>query len=211
MSVSIALCTYNGEKFIREQIESYLTQTVLPDEIIVCDDGSSDDTVSIVRQYLEANEGIKWRLIQNEKTLGTNKNFEKAVGFCSGDFIFFSDQDDIWRNEKIEQTISFFNKNRECEAIFSNAILIDENGFAPMDDTGAQLFFRLVAAAYEHRALGIASHWPFEEWGRFLPEHNTAVSLLDRLVHHGIVVVTSGESFRMKEARARGGQFSTKK
>ena len=128
MTVSIALCTYNGEKFIREQIGSYLTQTVLPDEIIVCDDGSSDDTVSIVRQYLEANKGIKWQLIQNEKTLGTNKNFEKAVGFCSGDFIFFSDQDDVWRNEKIEQTISFFNKNRECEAIFSNAILIDENG-----------------------------------------------------------------------------------
>ena len=83
--------------------------------------------------------------------------------------------------------------------------------FAPMDDTGAQLFFRLIAAAYEHRALGIGSHWPFEEWGRFLPEHNTAVSLLDRLVHHGIVVVTSGESFRMKEARTRGAHYSSKK
>ena len=80
-----------------------------------------------------------------------------------------------------------------------------------MDDTGAQLFFRLIAAAYEHRALGVASHWPFEDWGRFLPEHNTAVSLLDRLVHHGVVVVTSGESFRMKEARARGGQSASKK
>jgi len=93
----------------------------------------------------------------------------------------------------------------------ADLILIDEIGFAPMDDTGAQLFFRIIAAAYEHRALGIGSHWPFEEWGRFLPEHNTAVSLLDRLVHHGIVVVTSGESFRMKEARSRGGQFSSKK
>ena len=94
----------------------------------------------------------------------------------------------------------------------ADLILIDEIGFAPMDDTGSQLFFRLIAAAYEHRALGVASHWPFEEWGRFLPEHNTAVSLLDRLVHHGVVVVTSGESFRMKEARARGGPFlSTKK
>ena len=82
----------------------------------------------------------------------------------------------------------------------ADLILIDEIGFAPMDDTGAQLFFRLIAAAYEHRALGVASHWPFEEWGKFLPEHNTAVSLLDRLVHHGVVVVTSGESFRMKEA-----------
>ena len=96
------------------------------------------------------------------------------------------------------------------QVLRADLILIDEIGFAPMDDTGAQLFFRLVAAAYEHRALGVASHWPFEEWGRFLPEHNTAVSLLDRLVHHGIVVVTSGESFRMKEARTRGGQFSSK-
>ena len=97
------------------------------------------------------------------------------------------------------------------QVLRADLILIDEIGFAPMDDTGAQLFFRLVAAAYEHRALGVASHWPFEEWGRFLPEHNTAVSLLDRLVHHGVVVVTSGESFRMKEARARGGQFSSNK
>jgi DNA replication protein DnaC len=51
--------------------------------------------------------------------------------------------------------------------------------------------------------LGIASHWPFEEWGRFLPEHTTAVSLLDRLLHHSIIVVTEGESFRMKESKAR--------
>jgi DNA replication protein DnaC len=93
----------------------------------------------------------------------------------------------------------------------ADLILIDEIGFAPMDDVGAQLFFRIIAAAYEHRAIGIGSHWPFEEWGHFLPEHNTAVSLLDRLVHHGIVVVTSGESFRMKEARSRGGQLSSKR
>jgi DNA replication protein DnaC len=84
-------------------------------------------------------------------------------------------------------------------------IVIDEIGFAPLDDTGAQLLFRLVAAAYERRSLAISSHWPFEEWGRFLPEHTTAVSLLDRLLHHASIVVTSGESFRMREARQRGG------
>ncbi len=84
-------------------------------------------------------------------------------------------------------------------------ILIDEVGFAPLDDTGAQLLFRVVAAAYERRSLGIASHWPFESWGRFLPEHTTAVSLLDRLLHHANLVVTDGESYRMREARAKGG------
>src|SRR5271168_2517426 len=83
----------------------------------------------------------------------------------------------------------------------ADLILIDEIGFAPMDHTGAQLFFRLVAAAYERRSLGVASHWSFEDWGRFLPDHSTAVSLLDRLLHHNVLVVTEGESFRMKEAR----------
>jgi DNA replication protein DnaC len=66
----------------------------------------------------------------------------------------------------------------------NDLILVDEVGFAPLDDTGAQLLFRLVSAAYERRALGLASHWPFDQWGRFLPEHTTAVSLLDRLLHH---------------------------
>ena len=87
----------------------------------------------------------------------------------------------------------------------ADLVLIDEIGFAPMDDTGAQLFFRLVAAAYETRSLGIGSHWPFEDWGRFLPEHTTAVSLLDRLLHHSVLVVTAGESFRLKESRRKGG------
>jgi DNA replication protein DnaC len=89
-------------------------------------------------------------------------------------------------------------------------IIVDELGFAPLDDVGTQLLFRFVAAAYERRALGIASHWPFEAWGRFLPEHTTAVSLLDRLLHHAVVVVTEGESFRMREARSRGGGRPTK-
>ena len=95
---------------------------------------------------------------------------------------------------------------RTIETLLRNdLVLVDEVGFAPLDDTGAQLLFRFVAAAYERRALGIASHWPFESWGRFLPEHTTAVSLLDRLLHHANVVVTQGDSHRMREARTRGG------
>lgn len=84
-----------------------------------------------------------------------------------------------------------------------DAILVDELGFAPLDDVGTQLLFRFVAAAYERRSLGVASHWPFDQWGRFLPQQSTAASLLDRLLHHAVIVVTDGESFRMKEARSR--------
>jgi DNA replication protein DnaC len=96
---------------------------------------------------------------------------------------------------------------RVIDTILRNdLIIIDELGFAPLDDTGAQLLFRLVAAGYERRSLGIGSHWPFESWGRFLPEHTTAVSMLDRLLHHCHTVITDGESYRMREARTKGGR-----
>lgn len=87
----------------------------------------------------------------------------------------------------------------------SDLLIVDEVGFAPLDDTGTQLLFRLVAGAYERRSLAIASHWPFEQWGRFLPEHTTAVSILDRLLHHATVVITDGESYRMREAHQKRG------
>jgi DNA replication protein DnaC len=84
-----------------------------------------------------------------------------------------------------------------------DALLVDELGFAPLDEVGTQLLFRFVAAAYERRSLGVASHWPFDQWGRFLPQQSTAAALLDRLLHHAAIIVTDGESFRMKEARSR--------
>lgn len=87
----------------------------------------------------------------------------------------------------------------------SDLLMLDEIGFAPLDDTGTQLLFRLVAAAYERRSLAVASHWPFEQWGRFLPEHTTAASILDRLLHHATVVITDGQSYRMRHAHHKQG------
>lgn len=87
----------------------------------------------------------------------------------------------------------------------ADLVIVDELGFAPLDLVGTQLLFRFVAAAYERRSLGIASHWPFDAWGRFLPEHTTAASMLDRLLHHAVVIVTEGESYRMREAKTRQG------
>ena len=100
---------------------------------------------------------------------------------------------------------------KTIEALLRNdVVLVDEIGFAPLDDTGAQLLFRFVAAAYERRYLGVASHPSFEDWGRFLPEHTTAVSMLDRLLHHATTVVTNGQSYRMRQARQRrGGELPT--
>ena len=84
-------------------------------------------------------------------------------------------------------------------------IIVDEIGFAPLDHTGCQLLFRLIAAAYERRSVAIASHSPFEQWGRFLPDQPTAVSLLDRLCHHAHIITTTGDSYRLTH-RSAGGQ-----
>ena len=83
-------------------------------------------------------------------------------------------------------------------------IIIDEIGFAPLDHTGCQLMFRLIAAAYERRSVAIASHSPFENWGRFLPDQPTAVSLLDRLCHHAHIITTTGDSYRLTHRTAGG-------
>jgi DNA replication protein DnaC len=84
-------------------------------------------------------------------------------------------------------------------------VIIDEVGFAPLDHTGCQLLFRLVSAAYEKRSLAVGSHSPFEDWGRFLPDQPTAVSLLDRLCHHAHIITTHGQSYRLKHRTTRGG------
>jgi DNA replication protein DnaC len=89
------------------------------------------------------------------------------------------------------------------QVLRADLVIIDELGFAPLDDTGSQMLFRLVSAAYEKRSLAIASHFPFEQWGRFLPDQVTAAAMLDRLLHHAVIVVTEGESVRMRQARSR--------
>lgn len=95
---------------------------------------------------------------------------------------------------------------RAIETVCRNElIIVDEIGFAPLDHTGCQLLFRLVAAAYERRSVAIASHSPFDQWGRFLPDQPTAVSLLDRLCHHAHIITTTGDSYRLRHRTTGGG------
>jgi DNA replication protein DnaC len=94
---------------------------------------------------------------------------------------------------------------KTIEAICRNDLIcIDEIGFAPLEPVLSQLLFRLISAAYERRSLSIASHTPFEDWGRFLPDQPTAVAILDRLCHHAHIITTSGDSWRLTH-RTRGG------
>src|SRR5688500_584329 len=93
MSVSIALCTYNGARFITEQLESICKQTMQPDEIVVCDDASTDNTLACVQNVRDKFPGISWKIIRNDQNLGYVKNFEQAISLASGDIIFLSAQD----------------------------------------------------------------------------------------------------------------------
>lgn len=106
--------------------------------------------------------------------------------------------------EQLWRAVADNTVGRAIEQVCRNElIIIDEIGFAPLDHTGCQLLFRLIAAAYERRSVAIASHSPFEDWGRFLPDQPTAVSLLDRLCHHAHIITTSGDSYRLTHRTGR--------
>lgn len=124
--ISIALCTYNGEAFLREQLGSISGQTLLPDEVIVCDDNSSDRTCEMIKDFA-ASAPFRVSLFQNSDNLGSTKNFEKVISLCSGDIIFLCDQDDVWMPEKIETIEAQFKNNPEVGLIFSDAELVGED------------------------------------------------------------------------------------
>ncbi len=128
--ISIAMCTYNGEKFIKEQLDSILSQTYTQLELIITDDKSSDNTISIIKEYQKNDSRIT--LYENEINLGFLKNFEKSISLCTGDYITLADQDDIWKKNKLELFINNIHNN---VLIYSDAIIIDKNS----QETGVQL------------------------------------------------------------------------
>jgi len=125
--VSIAMITYNGEKYLEQQLDSIYSQTHKNIEVIVCDDKSSDNTINILKKY-EKYHNLKYYI--NETNLGINKNFAKAFSLCNGDFIAPSDQDDIWKENKIETLLNEIDSN---SLIYTITSAIDENNI-PLDD-----------------------------------------------------------------------------
>ena len=125
MKLSIAMCTYNGASYLQEQLDSFLWQTRLPDEIVVCDDCSQDETVEILKEFA-ANSPFPVHLHVNKTNLGLTKNFEKAIGKCTGDIIFLSDQDDVWLPERLEKFEAAFQKDADVGLVFCDAYLVNE-------------------------------------------------------------------------------------
>lgn len=126
MRVSVALCTCNGRAFIKEQIESILNQTSSVDEIVLCDDESTDGTVQLAETVLQ-NSAVPYKIIQNRPRLGVGQNFVKSIQECTGDIVLLSDQDDIWLANKVAALIEAF-QNPEIVLAFSDAYIIDDRG-----------------------------------------------------------------------------------
>lgn len=139
VAVSVALCSHNGERFIVEQVESILRQSVPPQEIVLSDDASTDRTIELARETvarLAADTGTALVVLANEKALGVTANFQQAIAACSGGIIVLSDQDDVWYPDRIERATAALDTRRDLLLVSSDARLVDESGA----DLGSTLF-----------------------------------------------------------------------
>lgn len=123
--MSVAMCTYNGMPYVTDQLTSFLRQERRPDELIVCDDGSTDGTLAAVKDFSER-APFPVQIHVNANRLGPAKNFEKAIGLCCGDIIALSDQDDVWLPSKLRTLEMVLMDNPEAGYAFSDGVVVDE-------------------------------------------------------------------------------------
>lgn len=128
MKVSVVMTTYNGQKFLREMLDSLRKQTRKIDELLFFDDGSDDGTVELLTEYIKKYELYSWKVIQNKENLGWEKNFVKGLMSATGEIIFPCDQDDIWHNNKIEEMAAAFERNDDIWLLVSGYHAFSENG-----------------------------------------------------------------------------------
>lgn len=128
--LSVALCTYDGERFLGEQLGSIASQTRPPDELVACDDGSLDGTVAVLEEFA-AGAPFDVRVERNDRRLGPARNFEKAALLCSGDIVAFSDQDDVWMPGKLAALAGVIEGDGGAAAVFTDAEVVGA-GLEPM-------------------------------------------------------------------------------
>ena len=129
VKTSVVIATYNGERFIEQQLDSIISQTVLPSEIVISDDGSSDLTINIINEFIDNHKEypIDFTVLSNNNNEhGVCANFEYAVSHARGEYIFFCDQDDIWLENKIERSLSIL-EGTTRNVLMHNAQVIKEN------------------------------------------------------------------------------------
>ncbi len=126
MKISVAMCTYNGARYLREQLQSIAAQTRPPDELVICDDQSADATREIISHFA-ASASFPVHLHANDQNLGSTKNFERAIGLCAGDIIALADQDDVWLPEKLRRIEECFEREPAVGLVFTDAEVVDED------------------------------------------------------------------------------------
>lgn len=144
MKISVCMATFNGEKFIKEQVQSIIKQLSATDEIIISDDGSTDETINIISTFLDP----RIRLVQNDssqfkpnkqsRSYQVTRNFENALSYATGDYIFLSDQDDVWEEDKVEGCLLLL-KDKKINLIVHDANVVDES-----DNVIARSYFEKV-------------------------------------------------------------------
>lgn len=132
--ISVVMATFNGEKYVKRQLESILCQLDTDDEVIVSDDGSVDNTLSIITKLASVDPRIK---VINGPHKGYNKNFENAIKYAKGEYIFISDQDDVWMPNKISIILNNFKLNPQVKCIRHDCIVVDDNDNVIIDSYNA--------------------------------------------------------------------------
>ena len=122
--ISVCMASFNGNKYIKKQLDSILSQLGIDDEVIIVDDASEDDTVSTIMNF----DDPRIKLFENENNTGVIASFERSITLAKGEIIFLSDQDDIWLPNKIQKMMSLFQKNSEVTLCLSDALIIDDSG-----------------------------------------------------------------------------------
>lgn len=123
-SISVVMTTYNGEKYIVEQLDSIRCQTMTPDEVIICDDVSSDGTRRIIRDYIKKYNLTNWFFYENEYNKGWRRNFIDTIKLSTGNYIFLSDQDDIWETRKIEYMYGAMERKSDISLLVGDSTII---------------------------------------------------------------------------------------
>ena len=192
--VSVAMATYNGEKYLKEQLDSLLQQTWLAIEIVITDDGSKDSTVAIIKTYQQNNASIF--LFENEQNKGITKTFENSISHCTGAFIALCDQDDIWELDKINTLVNAMGKE---DAVYSNSLLVNQFGQSLGKDfkqvmnmqsyySGAPFLLAncipghtlLVKSDFMKKILPLPAALFFDNWISFCAASNNGVKYVDR-------------------------------
>ncbi len=231
-SVSVALATFNGERFVREQLDSIARQTVLPHELVVCDDGSTDRTVEIVRAFARESP-FPVRLHENERRLGFAENFLRAARLCTGELIGFCDQDDVWLERKLERCVGEF-EDPSVSLVSHSATVVDAElgsprwwpvirsrrtitaggdpwvhipGFAEVFSAG---LLAVIDSSRRPRSRHTVHAMAHDEWIYFLGQvFGTVVVLPDRLVlhreHQGSIAGVPAKGFELARMSMQAG------